>query len=258
MSHRREVKQNAKFTGILFIFALFLIILLSFGGYMLLKYRTAQYSMNSKIVGNTTSPCRVVLALQYDTEPVTVSLISPSGQRYQEDYGAKHENNTMMISTITREKGDWMVEYNTLRNKAVNFQFRAENIDKILLEDVKWNLDATNPSVSFKGNFGNGKKIQYDYDITANSHSASQSGTVKDGTATTGDTVTVKLNMKDFKSANDWQFTLNIYTYKKTGIIKENDMVKSDFFKYTKPKASKTKKSKAKKGKSHGKTRKRN
>ena len=257
MSHRKEVKQNARFTGVLFVFFLLFLFLLIFGGYTLIQYRMSQNTLTTKTVGNTISPCRVVLALQYDIEPVDVTLISPSGQRYQEEYDAEHENNTMIISTITNEKGDWLIEYNKLRNKTLNIKFRAENIDKLLLEDVTWNVKGNQPSVSFKGNFGNGKTVKYKYDIILTSRSIEQSDVVAEGNAKTGKTVTVKLNMTDIKSANDWQATLNIYTLDEKMNIKKNDMTKSESFSYTKPKPTKkpSKKTKTKKkGKSNGKT----
>ena len=124
-------------------------------------------------------------------------------------------------------------------------RFEAKNIEKLLLEDLTWDLDAKTPSVSFKGNFNGNETISFYYDVTVTSYDAQSSGTVCEGRAKTGKTITAKFNTSDMKKADDWRAIINIYTTE-NGNVKYNDMQKSSTFSY-KPKRS-IKKSK-KKGK---------
>lgn len=241
MNHKKQIKQNAKFSGILFLFfVVFLTVFITIC-FVLVQYRASQNSPLIKIVGKTVNPCMVILAVSYDLEPVDVILISPSGEEYKEEYNAKHENNTMFISTITREKGDWIVKYNKKRNTQIHIKFEAKNVKKLLLEDLTWNLETKVPSVSFKGNFNGNESVSFYYDVILTSYAKQSSGTVCEGHAKTGDTITAKFNMQDIKKSDDWFAIINIYTTK-NGDIEYNDSQKSQNFSYKPHQTKKTKK----------------
>lgn len=252
MNHKKQLHQNAKFSGILFLFfILFLAVFITICLFII-QYRASQNAPIIKQIGETQNPCRVVLALTYDLEPVDATLISPSGEEYREGYNEEHKDNTLFISTITREKGNWMIQYNKKRNTQIHVKFEAKNVEKLLLEDLKWDLNNKNPSVSFKGNFNNQWNIPFDYDIIVTSYKADCSGVVCDGTSKTGRQVTAKLNMKNMKKADDYRATLNIYISDKS-IIQTGDMEKSSVFSYTPPKKS-VKQKTSKRSKINGKT----
>ena len=95
----------------------------------------------------------VGVKIKYDTEPVDVELISPTGKHYQKDncniYETDKTNKTIIAMVDTTETGLWKTGINQKNNKNINYTFLTRTSSVLHMEDAKIIEIDGDPYISF-------------------------------------------------------------------------------------------------------------
>lgn len=95
--------------------------------YFTSKDRANKAQMQTFTLGEATMPGYIGAEVYYDTEPVDVALISPSGRTYTRNYTSVYNidptTKTITVLVDCDDLGEWKISTNTLGNKQVKFKF---------------------------------------------------------------------------------------------------------------------------------------
>lgn len=176
-------------------------------------------------LGTTEQACTVLLSVAYSKTSPDVFLIAPSGTKY----GKESENceytdydHNIKIKVSTAETGEWFIGYSNASSK-LKIDFNTTNIEQPIITNVSPEIDIGSISVQFKVLYGDGNnRNKLAACIIMTETKQKRSCIVADTHIYANETSTIRCNVDNLVSSDDWKIAIIVYSDNNDSICDSN------------------------------------
>ena len=200
---------------VLMLFSVILMTTCLLFAYITFTIREKQETYYTQTLYTVEQPCELKVTIDYDVEPVDITLYDPNGTEYNnyQFYQYEDTGDAMILSVITDSLGDWQIKYNQKRNKHLHIHIEPVPANQLFLTNVELSIDIDTIWMSFYPLYGDGTDTSKEFKcfVLMNSKFAKKSIIIYDDTLYINQPINIQCNTDYLVTSNDWN--LKIITY---------------------------------------------